>query len=1198
MTRKNTTLGPGPERMTNRWLNELTTLMETYNPVQLKTFCNGVVWGCEPTLRDDGVTVHVSNGAVLINGQYKAVRSGTITLSAGDDTVIIYVTLDSSRNNAVLAVKKKESPAPGEMPVLSWPKYDHTFIAGNTSFEASFDAPVLAYASYESDEEWRVDDARFFVRSAPNGATIIVGDLNAGADFDNIQSALNHVEAHQLTYDDGHGISHRIVVTTDQYLKDPLFVRCSNVHIEGAATEGKGASKIVIRRDHNPGRYLSEAEENSAWQGAAVVIDDGVENVTVTNFRFEFRGAPAECCIYNPGFGFVLTRSEFISLYGGRVADCIFYLPAATRNLYVSDNTFPHLRYGLFILETDGETHLGVLSNSRIEHNNIGRADGVAIDCGIDGQFNSIRNNAVGTCETGVVVGLDCSVVENTLTCTDYGVVVDSGRTPDLTDSQKRLSEIAVWNMGYRGSDIINNAIMVDGGNADYGDEDPWERAGVRLNAHSCYVLGNNIVFDKNVGAGIVCGPVDMSRQEDVKNYFAACLRGDNTIGGNNIVRFDDALFAGIGISMLCTGNRIINNAIANFDSGVLVTAYNLITDNQISPTATGVFAWCYNTVSNNHIGFVPQNRGLSWSKEYDLIGFANNGYSTGAVMISYGNQLDGNSILTLRNRTAAHKPWVMPWQVPGKNSVIRYRGILATPLYADSSKWITRAEFANVQDIYPIRMSMEDKSYRVGVFAHDWAYFLFEDKKATGNWMTFLKGEFWNATYSEEHVPPYVRRLFERSVGDNSITNNQLSLYNTDDNVDGIVLNGFTSSNTSLVLTRPLDEIDSSSHMGIQVENQTSATRNGWMDAFTSFKTIADDAIGVYRNAATGNVSSRAMAETDASDMDNDLSNKKWWLSTATTTKVLRVFYDTNRISGTTIQGGNRGITAVTGRVTVDSTTVLNAFEHCINLGEAPASSISDSVLETYTGTPLYISAAAYRSSVNDTLIRLKSHYSHGSECVRLYADKILINDCVIRNEVKTATNASVGIRWYGDFGVCSGCWFYTRYHEHRSPGIVFGDQSVRNRREFGISKFKWERPKGAGNLVVGANFANSEKIRGVLRFGTSEPLLRIDASPILYSCSDFKGDPMDAEDPFFQTYTWGTGDCIEGRWDIYNDELTAFVKRSKDSSLEINWGELADPLFPPRYHQRKNFWTNRVVWRSCYVTTDIRREYDKVLY
>ncbi len=447
---KNTTSGPGPERMTNAWLNSLQDQVENTRNA-LRSFPSGVVWGCEITAEitdSDELVIHAGRGAAIVGGVYHEVSGWEERYSFSGGTaadlprLVTYID-----NDGVVQAFEYEVGEP-----ISWPSFD-TKIAGE---DVTYDLPILAacYAE-EADSTWsaRVQDTRNFVRSWPNGETLVVGDLDAGADFENIQQALDYlIVGARLTgtsEDPPRRIPRRILVTKDQELTEPLRVWCAGVTIQGVKNEvepAEGATtdeRVVIRWAYDA---VPESDDGALAAGAAIDLTNpagtskivrcaSFSDIEIRDLHFMRTGSDVECCIYNPGNEFRLQDCIFGEL-GGDDAHMFYAVSfseygawyqeesfTGTQFVRVEDNLAFGLGRGLFSYTAaelpDGYDDEGLnpyLVSARVERNYVsiksfGGANGWFTFCelicnGIDGWNWSDRSTHFYAIDLGIGLGM------------------------------------------------------------------------------------------------------------------------------------------------------------------------------------------------------------------------------------------------------------------------------------------------------------------------------------------------------------------------------------------------------------------------------------------------------------------------------------------------------------------------------------------------------------------------------------------------------------------------------------------------------------------------------------------------------------------------------------------------------------------------------------------------------------------------
>jgi len=697
----NDQLGPGPERMRNEWFNGLQGRLESNRNV-LRTFRSGVIRGCKPTFVHGKVIpdttpvvnpkIEVAAGEVISDGLHFAIAAEEFELLAIDDGELYYwVFVDRFGK---LNFKPAASPIP-------WPR-----LSGNDPAEEERDLAVLALGRLEKrtdDSEpyyvWKTDqDLRYMVREKPNGATLVVGDPNAGADFTTIQQALDFLAACDEA---GNEVPRRIVVTTDQALSAPLKVGCHGVTIEGVRNEVgppedlENGDEPVEQRVVISWKHASNTNEPSE---DAAIDAGGFDDLRLVNLHFIHTDTDAWCAIHDPGHRFTMEGCVLgeepadSDSSDSRIAVAVSFAAKMTDGVRVEGNRAYRLGRGLFgfVEPTEAEEGFttGCLRRSLVARNLVTTnglvlptaEDGnptacwwlrirplpeaenwswkdpkkyfYAIDMGVNPDsddgclYNIVEENVVDLCFNGIRVGKLSKVRSNVLRrCIHFGVMATA--TGEVTLPTAPGSEVldAVTEDEVGGTEVSGNFIELDRFHGV-----PWWRAGIRLEMSTCHVTNNTVVVGKSKGCGIVHGPLDMSVQEDVKAHFAALRTGNHAVTGNSIVMnpiLPGGTIAhrlavtrgGIGVALLSTQNRVTDNGVYHARTGILVTAYNVVADNVISPAVVAIFAWAHNTVSGNAIGWFPHTApGLPW--ELAVEG------PTGALMLSTGNTCDGNTVV------------------------------------------------------------------------------------------------------------------------------------------------------------------------------------------------------------------------------------------------------------------------------------------------------------------------------------------------------------------------------------------------------------------------------------------------------------------------------------------------------------------------------------------------------------------------
>ncbi|MCP4674760.1 MAG: hypothetical protein GY854_04445 [Deltaproteobacteria bacterium] len=1012
MMQKNRAIGPGPERLTNAWVNGLGgEILNTWNVV--KSFPSGVVWGCEPTVVPKGTSgdwIQIAKGGVIANGMYYEIAAAEFQIdsliSQVDECIWVYVGV----SNPPLASDNVGLRAMSQSPPFHWPDRNIPQVGLD---EVLYDSPVIAIYNGRGQEQ--LVDVRHFVRTKPNNATLVVGDLNAGADFESIQQALDYLMVSDLDTSNGTR-SRRILVTKNQILTEPLRVGCHGVSIEGVRNEvgppvdDDPEQRVILTWAYDKVDPADDPDATDAEQAGALIDVQTNESITLKNLHFVRTGGEVDCCIHDPGNGFQLEGC----IFGEPSADYSFMIYAVhfqqdkTENVRINHNEAYKLSKGLLSYELihalvrvvhDGFA-TGCLTSSVVEHNYVSTTIGTgepegpcdwlcpdidvvwddpeayyyAIDMGVNahGELgswnNTVQHNVIEGCFCGIRVGQVSKAHANAIRgCVLFGVMATGNGLLDPPEDQQGhadwllgLNEHYGWLNLQGDTEVLGNHIEM----AWFGGV-PWWRAGVRLELPHCHVRDNNIVLGTSDGCGIVQGPLNLDKMDLLKRHMAYLYPGDNIISDNTIVMrplllngeidpAGDITRRGIGISLNSVMNRVEGNGVYYARVGLWLTAFNLASGNVISPSVVPIFAWASNTLTGNTIGWAPHMQGgLPWTMEVPC--------PTGGIMLSWGNVLESNAIVCTASPPGAD---LVPAAVHVNDWPGKLFGHEEWRTYFDTDVW---------QDF---------QLSSTGMYAH-------------------LQGKYaGNNVISNQMIELSARTLpeYEKLDSDNviaEVVNLLLSVVEflispeTYHNVDGIVLNGASAS---------------------QTEGEVYAPLTPW---FTPL-------------------------------MPGQMPVGYAW--------------EANILNGCTVWRGLCGIRVLTGKVIVSSSAAWLSRDVGLDIVAGPDSSVADCTFVTIgnlggehsRGLPVSIGELSRDTMLNDCLISQLglnvlditakmdgiADFSdlgifcadsgpdamHHSVCVDQQADRVTINDCTIINF------GNAGIYWKGSHGTCSGCWFYTR--------------------------------------------------------------------------------------------------------------------------------------------------------------------------
>lgn len=678
------TFGLGPERIANEWLNGLQDVVQSNRSV-LRRFHAGVVWGCELSfLEDESFKVLVSAGAVISGGIYYEIAATEVE-AGGPDLAFVWVFVASS---GVVTTLVQADPQP------AWPSET------TPPDDVEENLAVLGLARINQGKTaWEFHhDIRHFVREKPNGAVLTVGDLDAGADFEHLQQALDYLFACEAG---GNRVPRRILLTRSEELQAPLQVRLDGVVIEGVQNEvGAPATdeveeRVVITWSHGD---ITQPDA-----GAAVDCNEH-QNVALINLHFVRQSTAAWCAVYRPGNLFHLEGCVFGEAgEDSLLAVAVDFGGGARIAAHVVDNRAYQLYRGLFgytdssqgeVVQNAGWLQHSLVASNYLSTSGLKEPDGnpewnpcwaycgkdlpkdeippwkdpqryfYAIDCGLDAteksgcRFNTVTDNVINQCFCGVRVGPYSQVRGNRIhDFVLFGVMATStGAVPKEPEPNTNDP------MG---------AVEVSGNSLVFAQQDgvPWWRAGVRLEVTHCYVAGNTIVAG-GPACGVVHGPLALDELALVRAHFIALRDGGQAVVGNNFImnplQSDGSIDhgaaitrQGIGVALLSVQNRVTDNGLFHARTGIFVTAFNVVANNVIEPAVVAVFAWACNTVSANTIGWFPHMaHGLPWTTpaENEVSAPAPTTMSAlvskqiqlgeGAIMLSCGNSCTGDVIV------------------------------------------------------------------------------------------------------------------------------------------------------------------------------------------------------------------------------------------------------------------------------------------------------------------------------------------------------------------------------------------------------------------------------------------------------------------------------------------------------------------------------------------------------------------------
>ncbi len=469
--------GPGPERLTSVFFNELEDQNINHQNV-LTTRAGGVIIGCEPNFSEEG-KFSIGPGAVISAGKYFELEEGLSINEFPEATMNDHIWLYIDENG--------ELNHTGQ----SWP--DHISLG-----EVQNSYCVLGIAMYRGDEEYLEDgkDIRRFVQTKPNDAELVVGDVAAGADFEDLHQALGYLEACDMG---NKKVSRRVVVTRDIDIDEPVQVRLAGVTLEGSISEsvsgGVSATDMVTLTcvDTFSGSAAFELNENPDFSIS------GFEFVSETSspVTYIFKDAGDRLCVQRCS-----TEGGFI--WGVKTSGVKKGLRIESNELYFTGFS-PSYPAGLLKLVSRGDC----VQKSILRKNTISSAttSGVTendedsyvplVDCGVNDEQcfgNRIEDNILDGGRVSIRVGRKSRVHNNRITGVNlYGVWVDSEALP-----------VATATTTVHGGTSISNNVIELGDDSDL----PWWRSGVRLEMTNCKLAENTIKTHGYIGCGISEGCV------------------------------------------------------------------------------------------------------------------------------------------------------------------------------------------------------------------------------------------------------------------------------------------------------------------------------------------------------------------------------------------------------------------------------------------------------------------------------------------------------------------------------------------------------------------------------------------------------------------------------------------------------------------------------------------------------------------
>jgi PQQ-like domain len=527
--------GPGPERLTNVFLNRLAEQISSSGDV-LGLWRPGVLFGLEPDF-SNADTITVSAGACVSAGHYfefreedaSARRLNVRDLAPGEP-VWLYVAADGKLNASI-------GLPPG------WPDHQDQ----PTTVEQSY--CVLGWAVFNPSSWAEPRDVRHFIRSVPNDAILVVGDVNAGADFEHLQQALDYLEACFIA---GRAVSRHLVVTQDQHFDQPIQVRLPGVRIEARSTGPQSendAKQIALSWDYGLPifDYLSAMD---FIEDTVLFNLNGHADVSIEGFDIVRTGEIAVGMVWNPGDRLRLARCR-IDATADSLQESLLLLVVGIADgktldqVCIEDNRIQGLIQALtafFGIFDDFEllTHsTSCFRYSVIQRNRIsvvpvmqfwpGAVDSwrkrdqwsPVIDCGENNTyslFNRVSENEITGGQISIRVGRQSRVHSNVIRdAALYGVLVVNAGPPSVGGR----------NVIYGGTEVSGNIItmwdptpepplespILESPIPDY--ELPWWRSAIHLELISCQVAKNRIDLNNQVSNGITSGLLGAFSLED-----------------------------------------------------------------------------------------------------------------------------------------------------------------------------------------------------------------------------------------------------------------------------------------------------------------------------------------------------------------------------------------------------------------------------------------------------------------------------------------------------------------------------------------------------------------------------------------------------------------------------------------------------------------------------------------------------------
>ncbi len=1082
---ENINFGPGPQPISNEWLNRFQDQVESNRNV-LRSFGAGVVWGCKVTFVPGSVyldpktntyvavqaRIEVAEGGAIAGGVYHEIPATVWERQWDDDAAHWYWVSDDrdpiecddiSAHGIYIDQEGQITLETNNTGSSGWPRTtpdyeerDLPVLAGGMPWEENFteDSTSLDYWTWQM-----VGDMRRFVREKPNGASLVVGDTNQGADFDSIQQALDYLGACDLGDND---VPRRIVVTTTQVLAEPLRVRCPGVIIEGVKNESEPPRALETSSSSSLEQILDDPvlirwahSRNRAFAGDGAAIDvGGHPDVSIRGLHFvhEVEGMEFNhtwACIHNPGDRFelrdcVFGRDWYDNDYeDSLMAVAVNFEALVTEGVRIVNNRAFGLNRGLIgftngVASSGGTLWgmgMGCLKHALVEGNYValneipkpgepdeendglcadicGGEDAIwpwtpgqpatwsfAIDMGVDPDeclYNAVRDNVIERCLNGIRVGRMSTVRGNAIRgCILFGVVATNTGLPDVPNIEHAPEWMARWEGRVGATDITSNHIELGPF-----PNIPFWRAGIRLEMHSCQVVDNTIIVAADQGCGVVQGPFDLGAVAPrlLAGHMALLYPGRHTVTGNNIV-----------MNPVLPDGTIHRAQITRLGIGVaLMSIHNRISDNGIFHARGGIFTTAYNTITGNVItpaveaiyawacNTVSANT-IGWFPHAEAISpwSKATGGATGAIMVSIDNTVQGNSVTC-----GADDPTAEPRPA--------------------------------------------------AIYVDDWQERLFGEI-----WWKLFDSDLWGDPIWDEPLPQAARLMGKRSGG-NTIANAQLCLHRK--NGFGAIL-PFEEQITALLYRLGI-QLVSTGVTAVRVVLQRIAELFGQIWNPKSTKADAQEPIITWWE----------LAEKIRDFLSKFLLRAYYNVDGM----VLNGTYDGNIVTGTQIWYGIRGLIVDSGSAMVSGCAIQRTRDVGLDLVNGPSSKISGCSIFTLgrladknTGMPLSIREDSAGSVVNDCILWqaglslnedwMEQHenmqwggprdtwkvplptttlwLSTGREvmyhppCVVQLADNVSINDCTIVNW------GSMGIFWGGDWGECGGCWFFARSDLNKTP-------------------------------------------------------------------------------------------------------------------------------------------------------------------